>query len=162
MEIKISLSRKKKTAEGYSWKEYSLKPEEYFDLDVLDEGEELNIESIPLYSQTIDYLYELEEGFEKKDILHTRLVLTWCSRTKVISEKFWNDGNNCLIERLDLYPDYYYNLVILGILIDDKYEETIRIEKSIGMETFAIATHSICDSKTEVALYTYSDEKYKL
>ncbi|MDR1385146.1 MAG: hypothetical protein LBJ67_15050 [Planctomycetaceae bacterium] len=162
MEIKISLSRKKKTLEGYSWKEYSLKQEEYFDLDMLEEDEKLDIDSIPLYSRTIDYLYKFEkENFKEEDIVETKIMLSYRTKTKILSEKLWNDGNNCLIERMDLYPDYYFNLLIIGTRVGDKFDETIRIEKSVGMETFDIVMHSISDAKTEDLIYSYSGEKYK-
>ena len=163
MEIRILLSRKRKENDTYTWKEYSLKPEEYFDLEILDEGEKLSIESIPLYLEPIDYLAELGESpFEKNDILEIKIVLRHQCKTKIHSVKFWNEGNNCLIEHLDLYPEYYRNMVILGTQIDNKYTETICLQKTIGMETFDISTHILDDINTEEEIYSYSNESYSL
>ena len=163
MEIRISLSRKKMISGGHSWKEYSLKPEEYFDIRILDEGEELNIDSVPLYLEPIEYLYDLEkEPFEKKDILEIKIIFTHRCKTRIHSEKFWNDGNNCLIEHLHLYPDYYYHAIIIGTRIDDKYDEVINLQKTIGMDTFDMVGHSIRDAETEEESYGYTNEKYKL
>ena len=161
--IKISLSRKMIASEGYSWKEYSLKPEEYFDIEALEEEETLDIDSIPLYLEPIEYLYDLEEyPFEKKDILEIKVVFHCQCKTRIHSEKFWNDGKNCLIEHLHLYPDYYYHAIIVGTLIDGKYDEVINLQKTIGMDTFDMVGHSVRDAETEEEFYGYTNEKYKL
>ncbi len=161
MGIKISLLRKRRFQDSCSWKEYTFTPEEFFDLKALDEGEEIDIESIPLYLEPIDYLYDLEdEKFETKDIEEIKIVLRHKCKTKIYSVKYWNEGRNCLIEHLDLYPEYYRNFLVIQTETDNKHIETTHLEKTIGMDTFDVNDNSLMDIETEELVYFHKNEKY--
>jgi hypothetical protein len=147
MEISIEISYKHKDNVGIIEKKYSILPEQYFDL--LDENESLDIDTLPKYDHAIEYLSNWEHGFDKKNISETKTVLREGMKTKIISEKFWNEGNNCLIECLELYPDNFSHLIIIVALINNQYSEVIRIFKETGVDTFDLTTHSILDVHTD-------------
>jgi hypothetical protein len=162
MAIRISLSRKRRFKNSCSWKEYQFTPEEFFDLEILDEDEKLDIESIPLYLEPIDYLYDLEEQpFEPKDIEEIKIVLCEKCKTKIHSVKYWNEGKNCLIDHLDLYPEHYRNFLVIQTETDNKYVETTHLEKTIGMDTFDVNLNSLLDIDTQESCYSYTHEKYQ-
>jgi hypothetical protein len=155
--IEITFQYQDNTAFGsMTGRQYALTPEMYFDYNMLDFGETVNIDSVPLYNHAIDYLGKLAPDVEKTKICETKIVLRQGVRSQIISEKFWNGQNNFLIESIDLYPDKYTHVLIFAARIEDKYEETLRIVKTTGMDTFQIAEHSILDSATEDLLYSYN------
>ena len=163
MEISIEISYKYRTGEvnNVIGKQYALLPEQYFDLNSLDENESVNIDTLPSYNHALEYFCRLEPNFDRKKLSETKIILRQGLKTKIVSEKFWNEGNNCLIECLDLYPDDYSNVLIVATLVDGKFqEETLRIIKEIGMDTFEIVSHSIVDVRTDEYVYSYSTKKF--
>jgi hypothetical protein len=151
MEISIEISYKYKENDdsNVSEKRYTILPDQYFDMSMSDENESLDIDTLPQYDHAIEYLLNLEPNLNRKKISETKIVIREGIKTKIISEKFWQGGNNCLIECLDLYPDNYSHLFIIGTQIYGQYLETTRIFKEVGMDTFDLTTHSVLDTQTE-------------
>jgi hypothetical protein len=82
------------------WHSLDLTPEQYFDLE---DNEPIEIDCIPRYNHAIDYLKDLNL-WQKKTIIVTRINLIDFSKKeqRQITERFWNQGKNRIIERIDL------------------------------------------------------------
>lgn len=90
------------------WCQIHLSPEQYFDLEV---GEELSIgESVARFNHAIEYL---DIPLEK--LRATRLVVEdgEAGKRREISESYWKNGRNSLIERRDFLHDKetYYEMI---------------------------------------------------
>ena len=88
-EIFIQIEIKTRTGDST----YSLKPEEYFDISILSKGEDLQIDSVPQFFFTREYLKKYCVNiFDESTIESTKIILKYGNKTKIISEKYWNDG----------------------------------------------------------------------
>lgn len=105
--------------------------EEYFDLG---ENEEIEVNSIPKFSQP--YLY-LNKSI--KEILLVILSIEIKNEKRIFKQAIWNNGNNILTERIDIGRENYKE-IILSIKIDESNNlyETIRI--FVG-ENFTVPTY---------------------
>ena len=77
------------------WHSTLLTPAEYFDL----EKDELpEIDSVPRHNHACDYL-----SLQVEDLAETKIILQdiQCDTIRTIKEKFWLNGRNRLIERID-------------------------------------------------------------
>ena len=113
------------------WESVELSPEDYFDLD---EGEEIVWDSVPMRNHAADYL-----GVDKSKIGSTKLKITDSSTqvTKLITETFWNNGKNRVIERTDTGPGIeYWELILEGIVSEQPVIwEVLRLDKLKGILT---------------------------
>ncbi len=93
---------------------------EYFDLE---ENEEMDIDSIPRFSQP--YLY-LNTNIE--EILFVVIYFEINNETRIFKQTIWNNGNNILTERNDIGRENYKE-IILSIKINENADlyETIRL-----------------------------------
>ena len=98
-------------------KEFS--PEEFFDLE---EDEEIEIDSVPKFSQPYLYL-----NIKIEEILLVILVIAINNEKRIFKQTVWNNGNNILTERVDIGRENYKEL-ILSVKIDEGTDlyETIR------------------------------------
>jgi 16S rRNA U516 pseudouridylate synthase RsuA-like enzyme len=153
MSVIIEILYKSKTSNnnGVIGKQYTISPEQYFNFNSSNESKSFNHDTQPRYEHAIEYLSTLEPNFDKKNISETKIVIKSREgrKIKIISEKFWNEGNNCLIEHLNLYADNFSHHLIITTLIDGKYQEIVKIFKETGMNTFDLITHSIYDVNAE-------------
>ncbi|KAF3888121.1 MULTISPECIES: hypothetical protein [Nostocales] len=87
-----------KIANEPQWHTVEMSPEEYFDLNLLDEDEELVWNSVPEYNHAIEYL-----DVEPSLVSHTRLRIKDSTIQKflTITTTFWHHGQNFIIERSD-------------------------------------------------------------
>lgn len=103
----VQVTLKYKTlSSNADWQFVELAPQEYFDLEP---DEAVEIDSIPEYNHAIDYL-----GLDSSEIDTTVLILTDEEREarRAITETFWNNGQNRLIERVDSGRDPYWEMIL--------------------------------------------------
>ena len=114
-------------------KSYQLSPNDYFDLE---ENEAIEIDCCPKYSHACEYIKEKDNSLVN-DILFTKILLTDLGKKehRQITEKFWNKGQNRIIERIDIDLIQFkiiYNEIIIETLINvnpNKWE-IIRLERN--------------------------------
>lgn len=82
---------------------FFLYPFEYFDLE---EDEQIDLDCCPKFNHAFEYINNNHSNFkdEYKNILFTKLLLTDLKHKKhrQITERFWSNGKNKIIERIDL------------------------------------------------------------
>ncbi len=105
-ESPVQVMLKYKTFSQADWQFIELAPQEYFDLEP---NEEVEIDSIPEYNHAIDYL-----ALDSSEIETTVLILTDEEQQarRAITETFWNNGQNRLIERVDSGCDPYWEMIL--------------------------------------------------
>ncbi|WP_330203440.1 hypothetical protein [Cyanobacterium sp. Dongsha4] len=111
---------------------YQLNPHEYFDLE---ENEIIDINSCPKYSHGEEYLKQ-NKDFIIDDLLFTKILLTDLKNKEYrqITERFWNNRQNKIIERIDMDLSKFqiiYNEIIIETLINvnpNKWE-ILRMER---------------------------------
>lgn len=114
-------------------KSYQLNLYEYFDLE---ENEIIDINSCPKYNHGEEYLKQ-NKDFVINDLLFTKILLTDLRKKehRQISERFWNEKQNKIIERIDLDLTKFqviYNEIIIETLINvnpNKWE-ILRLERN--------------------------------
>lgn len=98
------------------WVNYCIAPYEYFDMKQLDYGESLEIDSIPLYNDLIDYLPETI----RKQIFKINIELSSNCVKKTIAffQVFWNNQNNFSLDRKDFEKNklVYHEKIISTII----------------------------------------------
>jgi len=102
----VQVTLKYKTLSNADWQFIELAAQEYFDLEP---DEEVEIDSIPEYNHAIDYL-----ALDSSQIETTMLILTDEERQarRAITETFWNNGQNRLIERVDSGSAPYWEMIL--------------------------------------------------
>jgi hypothetical protein len=126
------------------WLHVTLLAEEYFDFHYLDEGELLDIDSISKY----DYAFEYINGISRCDVEITKLNISdhFSGKSLTITERFWNGGENQVIERSDSYsaPGGYWELII-DVLVSKtpQVNEILRLGRVSGVIT--VYLHSFID-----------------
>lgn len=107
------------------WHCVEMSPEDYFDLDP---DEEIEWNCIPEYEHGIDYL-----NIDRASILSTKITIIdpKVEVTKIITETFWNQGQNRIIERIDRGTEVSYFLTIVDIKLQDDppIYEILRFER---------------------------------
>lgn len=111
-----------------NWDCLELTPEDYFELEL---DEKIDLDSIPKYNHAIDYL-----DLERNQIQATKLILTY-EATKAkhcIIERFWNQGENRLIERIDSGVNPYWEMILeIQISQEPLLWEIVRIGREDGI-----------------------------
>jgi hypothetical protein len=107
-QMQISIAYKVK--ESTEWEMITLSPDEYLDLEP---GEEIE-DCIPIYDHAIDYL-----DVDRKSISDTKIIVREANgQQQVITETFWNQGENRIIERTDSGFKSFW-LMIIEIKLKD-------------------------------------------
>jgi len=98
--VQVTL-RFRKTGEA-EWYQENISTQKYFDLEP---NEVADVGSIPRFNHAIDYI-----GLHTSEVANTqiRIVDTEVESSIVITETFWNNGNNRIIERVDASPTSSY------------------------------------------------------
>ena len=80
------------------WHTVELSTEEYFDMDMIDEDEEISWNCIPEYDHAIEYL-----DINSSSVSNTSIIISdrESDTNRVIKTTFWNNGQNQIIERID-------------------------------------------------------------
>jgi hypothetical protein len=113
---------------------FDISPDQYFDLKYLDEGEELETDSIALFWNDIDYLdskIKRDVSFIKVDIFDSNNSI----RT-ITTDSYWNDQNYLVRERVDYsHDEEVYHTVIISLTRteDNSIYEIIHLEKQNGI-----------------------------
>ncbi len=143
----------------------TLAPEEYFDLKYLDPDEQLEVESVALYWNTIDYVDESVKktvNCTKLDIYDENLDFRM-----TLIDSYWNNQNSLIRKRIDYsHGEEIYNLMIISIARydDPSLVEIIRSEKQDGI--FRVTEHTltrVCDDRSDESLLSHSrgiDERF--
>ncbi len=78
------------------WVSKNLLPEEYFDLDG---GETIEIDCVPIHNHAVEYL-----NLNRERVKATKIVLedSRFNNQCIITESFWNNQKNRVIERTDI------------------------------------------------------------
>jgi len=95
------------------WKSFNLSPYQYFELD---DGEEIEFDSIPKYNHAIDYI---EDNVEK--VVATKIIISNESKksNRTITTTYWNEQKNSITERIDINEGIQENEIIIEIRIND-------------------------------------------
>ena len=95
-ETNIQIAIEYKLNNSLHWQSVELTPSEYFDLEP---DENIELDCIPKYNHAIEYL-----NLQPEQIVATKLILVdqTVESKRSIVERFWNAGENRLIERTDL------------------------------------------------------------
>jgi len=97
--IRITLSYK--FADKDNWIDVSIAPEKYFDIDLLDEGEQLEIDSVPLYlGIKCDLKNFLAVDVAENKIVYAKLLISDDNSEAEgkTTATFWDYGNNLIIQ----------------------------------------------------------------
>ena len=108
------------------WHTVDIFPQDYFDLD---EGEVIEVDSIPMYNHAIDYIKK-----DSNKVINTIIIIEDKGNKEkmVINESFWNNQQNRIIEKIYFGIDFREELVIVETKVKDKpivYEITKAIRK---------------------------------
>jgi hypothetical protein len=132
----------------------SLSPEEYFDMEYIEEGEELEADSVAKYWNTIDYI----DNDIRSKVNFTKLEIFDNSRDFLytVMDTYWNEQNYLVRERIDyLRGQKCYHIIIISLTRDDPaVYEIIRLEEMGG--EFKPISHTISDSITDENLESYT------
>lgn len=95
MSNEITINLQYRLTDAEDWQTLQLTPEEYFDLEA---GEKPALDSVPEHNHVADYL-----DINPKTIRNTKVIVTDAAAQKnyMISETFWNSGQNRVIRRID-------------------------------------------------------------
>lgn len=110
------------------WQSIQINPQDYFDGDnhgVDEEEFEIDIDSLPLFDDAIDYI----NIDNKKDISCTKLSITDIDTKErlVIKVTYWNNQNNHFSERIDFNSNgsVDYREIIVTSLIQEDLDEMV-------------------------------------
>ncbi len=164
MSHNLSISIEYKTIDSSQWHIIELLPEDYFYLVDLEPDEVLEWDSVPEYDDAIDYL-----DIEPNLVSNTRLRISDIEAqiTKVITETFWNQGNNRIVERIDSRnSEVFYWLMIIDTKVQDNPTiwEILRIEKEDNLPK--ISHHSFIKdnedgSQAEMNIYPDNSRSFQ-
>jgi len=115
------------------WQSIKIEPRDYFDgnnYGVDEEEFEIDIDSLPLFDNAIDYIILDDKG--KKNISYTKLSVTDIDskEKKTIKESYWNNQKNICAERVDFNSDGsvdYHEIIITSLVQDDPDEAVLEI-----------------------------------
>ena len=106
-----------------------MSPEDDFDLD---DGEALSWDCVPQHSHAIDY-----SEIEKRMIRNTKVTITDENSkvTKQITETFWDEGKNRVVECTDTGPSVNCWELIVEIMINETPPtwEILRLDRAEGV-----------------------------
>lgn len=123
------------------WQCFALEPDAYFDED----DAPFSWDSVPRYNHAVDYLDNPSASLQA-----TKLVIEVAEVHKVlITETFWNNGRNRLIERIDEDNGVCEREVIIKLLQSDDPEtwEIIRCHQTNGF--FNINYHGLIATNSD-------------
>ena len=89
------------------WTTINLTPQDYFDLD---DGEAIEVNSIPMYNHALDYIKNIS-----KEVVNTKITIedTKTKEKIIITESFWNKQQNRIIEKIFNGSDCNEELIIV-------------------------------------------------
>ncbi len=95
------------------WMGFNLPPHQYFDLD---DGEDIEFDSIPMYEHAIDYI---KDNVEK--VVATKITISNEGKRskRIITTTYWNEQKNSITERVDLSEGNMENEIIIETRISD-------------------------------------------
>jgi hypothetical protein len=136
VDIKIMYKLKNDDA----WTTLQLTPEQYFDPDLEEEveGENYDIDSVPIFLDIRDYLKEPYEN-----ITNINVFLKDIGKNAEISfyYTYWNDGKNSLVERKDNISSESYHLIIICLTIAQYTYEILKFLEENGIMRPIVHTH---------------------
>lgn len=99
-----------------------LTPEAYFDLEP---GEEATLKSVPRHDHAVEYL---PVALSQVRMTRLQLLNEAVGTRRSITESFWNDGKNRVIERLDSGPVPYWEMIFDSLVSEEpKVREILRL-----------------------------------
>ncbi len=126
----VTIDFKYKSKGSDCWKTEEIEPDKYFDLD---EGEEMEVWSVPEYSKMIDYITSDSENVSS---IILRLADNSTKEELIFNQVFWNMQQNSFLERTyvnDGKVECEY--IIESLVRDDTPEKTweiLRVDKING------------------------------
>ena len=94
----IIIELKYKEIDSDEWRIKDITVKEYFDFSMLDEGEELEIDSVPRYNNLIDYFNDKQRQITQ---IYIDIIDTKRNMKLHFLQLFWNNQNNWICERID-------------------------------------------------------------
>jgi hypothetical protein len=125
----VSINIKYKLIHEQSWVNIDLTPQEYFDLE---EYEDIETDSIPLFNHALDYIKT-----DKEKVEITQIIIHDSAKQAqiTITETFWGNQDNRIIERIDVGTVEEGELIIVESKIKDipLIYEVIRFNRKEGI-----------------------------
>jgi len=111
----IVIDYKYKLFNSDEWLKKNIRVSVYFDLSLLDKEEQLDIYSLPMYDDLVEYL-DCDRTKIHQISVNIIDVLSNCKLHYF--QTFWNSNKNWLIERIETVDDRvdYYELIISTVL----------------------------------------------
>lgn len=149
----VSVNIKYKLIHEQFWVNIDLEPQEYFELE---EHEEIEVDSIPLFNHALDYIKTDKDRVEITQILIHDSVK---QAQIIITETFWGNQNNRIIERIDTGTNEEGELIIVESKIKDipLVYEIIRFNRKEGIlvpEYHGFITQNADGSESEEKIET--------
>ena len=111
----IIIEFKYKILDSKEWRVNDITVDEYFDFSVLEEGEMLDIDSVPMCSHLIEYFDD-----EHRQISEIFVSVTDKRKgeKRQFAQTFWNDQNSSILERIDTVGEVrsYHEFIIETLL----------------------------------------------
>ena len=133
------------------WLSRSVSPLEYFEPD----ERSFEFDSIPRFDHAVEYL-----SLKRDDVAATKITLTNSKqkRSRMISEKFWNNGKNRIIERFDESDAPYWEMILESRSVEHpKTVEIMRIGRDpdgiVGPLSHVFLTEQEDGSHSEIIVY---------
>jgi len=151
-ESPVHITIEYKLTDSSSWEFLELTPDEYFELEA---NEKVSLDSIPQHNHAIQYL-----GIEEQRVIATKIILIDEAKQakRTLVERFWNQGENRLIERTDIGEKPYTEIILeIQVSKEPPLWEIIRIGREDGVLTpwyHAFLQDNDDDSQTETRIET--------
>ena len=119
MNNNIVIDFKYKLNKSDTWLKKDITVEEYFDLDYLDEGEPIVVDSVPLYNDFIDYIKNTDCEKQQISKISIDIIDTVTNCKLHFYQTFWNKQENWIVERIDTIDGNeinYHEFIISTVL----------------------------------------------
>ncbi len=118
----VTLDFKYRYKDSVNWGKLDIEPDDYFDLD---EGEEMEVWSVPEYSDLIEYI-----TFERENVVSIILKISDDSKKEyaTFNQVFWNNQKNSFLETTDEKDgNKEFEYIIVSMVQEDPQESICEI-----------------------------------
>lgn len=141
----IAVSVSYRLSGSSSWRTVDVPHSDYFDLSCLDELESLEVDSVPLHDDVLDYVAEIDEEAVTR-VEAARITIQAIDTGVVLkfSTTFWNGQRNRITERVHSQQVDDYELVIVTTVSETPpTTEILRIIRRNGILVPVLHSHII-------------------
>ncbi len=99
-----------------SWEQFPLTADEYFNLEELESKDILEVDSIPIHNDLLEYLPVTIKAKIQK--IKVDLINNTAQKKITFNQTYWNNQVNCYLERKDFEKDFLiYHETIISIVV---------------------------------------------